>query len=131
MATATTGGKRDNNLKTGPSLTLEQALTMQKELYKGFAQDDFQKKLRALEKAHRKGSGEYVKGRQELCLTVQSTILPKYGFDGNQRGVFSMMVCMAEFNTNAEFIEMGMRINTLLDVESTAPVLDTQKQSDA
>jgi len=127
----TAGKKSGSSAKTTPSLTVEQALALQRELFKGFSQDSFQQKLGALERAHRKGSGEYLKGRQELCLTVQRLILPKYGFESSQRGVFSMMVCMADFNHNPEFVEMGMKINALLEVETGAIVLEAGKQSEA
>mmetsp|Transcript_22291 Transcript_22291/g.63988 ORF Transcript_22291/g.63988 Transcript_22291/m.63988 type:complete len:442 (-) Transcript_22291:32-1357(-) len=72
--------------------TLGRALSMQEDLIRGFANHDFQRALAKLIAEHPSKSGAaFVSKRRELALSVQSEVLPRYGFEGNDSGVSQMM----------------------------------------
>mmetsp|Transcript_86097 Transcript_86097/g.191785 ORF Transcript_86097/g.191785 Transcript_86097/m.191785 type:complete len:508 (-) Transcript_86097:101-1624(-) len=101
--------------------TLKQAVALQRELYDGFVTEEFQDALAALE--DQVGSGErtqiqFVQDRQELFLTVQRPLLPKYGFEGSQQGVFKMMGAMGPFLKDPEFKQLAADINEVLRIDS-------------
>mmetsp|Transcript_70584 Transcript_70584/g.228622 ORF Transcript_70584/g.228622 Transcript_70584/m.228622 type:complete len:559 (-) Transcript_70584:67-1743(-) len=108
-----------------PTLSLEAALQLQRELYEGFANKDFQAELRELEEQHGKGYEGYggEAERTALYLTVQSAILPKYGFEGSQAGVVAMLEAASCHNTNEEFRENRRMLNQLLGLEPTGEEL--------
>lgn len=93
-----------------PILTKDQALRLQRELLRAFEDPAFQQKLRAL-------AGQPAKKRQALILSVQKEVLPKYGFEGSLKGVFFMLKAMEAFYNVREFMEAGMRINQLLEID--------------
>mmetsp|Transcript_123894 Transcript_123894/g.231855 ORF Transcript_123894/g.231855 Transcript_123894/m.231855 type:complete len:132 (-) Transcript_123894:151-546(-) len=70
-------------------MTKELFMPMAKELLDGFSTADFQKKLQEL--LCTSSSKTNVPGRMELALTVQSKVLPKYGFPGTFEGVVMML----------------------------------------
>eukprot|EP00928_Gymnodinium_smaydae_P041724 TRINITY_DN28199_c0_g1_i1.p1 TRINITY_DN28199_c0_g1~~TRINITY_DN28199_c0_g1_i1.p1 ORF type:complete len:325 (-),score=73.76 TRINITY_DN28199_c0_g1_i1:84-1058(-) len=78
-----------------PSLNRAQVLQLASDLLEGFSADEFQVELLAL----RKGAppGAPVAGLQELALTVQRRILPKYGFYASPRGVSAMLLAVEPF----------------------------------
>merc|ERR1719178_515606 len=86
-----------------PSLTLEQALNMQDELQKGFSNTAFQMKLSELQRKFPKNGAQFMSARTELFLEVQSAVLPRYGFEGTQRGVIQMLAAAARWNGNKDF----------------------------
>lgn len=97
-----------------PKLTLKQALDLQKELYAGFANQRFQEQLGELNSQHGLAHQSFAAARSMLFLTVQRDILPKYGFEGSQRGVIEMLHAAAYFNDNEEYIRNRERLNKLL-----------------
>lgn len=112
---------------TEPSLSLEQALSLQRELIQGFEAYEFQQKLKDLLVLHA-NSGSDSKGRrlfnaerQKLFLAVQSQVLPTYGFEGTQKGVFTMMHSMSVFNGEPEFTQLGIYLDQLLALDQPSP----------
>lgn len=93
-------------------LTEEQAVSLQHALLEGFRAEAFQHELAAVEREHGRGSRQFVIKRQALCLTVQSQVLPKYGFEGTPRGVVQMMKAMDPYSH--ALAEAGQHIDVLL-----------------
>merc|ERR1712113_368543 len=108
-----------------PILTREQAFSLQEELGKGFADDEFQRKLTELEKTHGRQSNIFLRERQQLALTVQSSVLPKYGFEGNSKGVMNMMQSFRAFDTDDEFQSKGAVLGSLLRLDSPGQPQDS------
>eukprot|EP00439_Symbiodinium_sp_Y106_P063243 s3552_g9.t1 len=73
-----------------PELSVQQVIAMQRELHAGFSDPAFQRRLDILENFHAKDP-KLIPMRQELFLSVQSKLLPKYGFQGSLKGVFDML----------------------------------------
>eukprot|EP00408_Alexandrium_pacificum_P057795 CAMPEP_0171158806 /NCGR_PEP_ID=MMETSP0790-20130122/2703_1 /TAXON_ID=2925 /ORGANISM="Alexandrium catenella, Strain OF101" /LENGTH=685 /DNA_ID=CAMNT_0011623263 /DNA_START=148 /DNA_END=2205 /DNA_ORIENTATION=- len=101
-----------------PSITLEQALNMQKELYGAFSEMDFQDALEEVEEKHGKGYTNLTRHHTELFLSVQNQILPKYGYPGGQRGVTQMFQDVSRFNTDKQFQRNRFMLNQLLGLLS-------------
>lgn len=78
----------------------------------------FQKKLDALEVEHDKKSLEFMRLRQELFMSVQSLVLPLYGFEGTTRGVYKMMAAVGPYVNDREFVVLATKNNALLGVHS-------------
>lgn len=77
-------------------LTLDCALSLQEELMEGFGKPEFQRTLAQLVRAHpTKAGAEFLRKRTELFLSVQSVVLPRYGFEGSPKGVVQMMAAYA------------------------------------
>jgi len=93
---------------------------MQSELYKGFSDEGFQKQLKELETKHSKSSRDFVTERTQLFLSVQSVVLPKYGFEGTQKGVVLMLNAFQPFMGNADFLKQAYLINQALGLEPNA-----------
>lgn len=74
---------------------LERALSLQEELMEGFAQPEFQRALLAIIKDSPDRGLQFKKKQSLLFLTVQSAVLPRYGFEGTQAGVFEMVRAFA------------------------------------
>lgn len=77
------------------NLTRMHVLSMASDLLDGFSTEDFQQKLQEL--LRKKKSAREVPGRMELALTVQSKVLPKYGFPGTFAGVTQMLDAISPF----------------------------------
>mmetsp|Transcript_146870 Transcript_146870/g.258861 ORF Transcript_146870/g.258861 Transcript_146870/m.258861 type:complete len:263 (+) Transcript_146870:127-915(+) len=105
-------------VRAGGAFTLEEALRCNEELYAGFTTDLFQRELADLAKKHKEGSMPFLKARQQLFLTVQKEVLPKYGFEGTLNGVFKLMGASQPFINDPEFQEMASKINDVLGVNS-------------
>ena len=100
-----------------PTLTVEQALQIQRQLLVGFADREFQRKLMELEWAHGKDTGQFLTERQMLALEVQRVVLPKYGFDPGAKGVKDMMKAFdAPELAHKDIMTNGMMLNSLLRV---------------
>lgn len=103
-------------MKPGP-FTLERARRLQNELHAGFSTKPFREKLKALMEAHPSRSGrQFTQERQALFLTVQKDVLPKYGFEGSQKGILEMMSAFGPHNSDPEVIRMASQIDDLLKV---------------
>lgn len=98
----------------------ERAIALQRELLEGFEAPSFQRSLRELmaKKGSFQSQAHFAKERQQLFLTVQSKVLPKYGFEGSQPGVLKMMGAMGPFVGEKEFMELAREINAALGVDS-------------
>lgn len=106
----------EEEVKPGP-FTVDRAKQLQKDLYAAFSAPEFKKKLEALFAAHpTRSGGKFMQERQALYLSVQKDIIPKYGFEGNPKGVFHMMGSFGPFNSDPEVIRMGAAIEELLKV---------------
>jgi len=102
--------------------TKARALSLQQELLEGFRAHAFQQRLDALDRIYSAvpGSLEFQQERQELFLSVQSTVLPKYGFEGTLEGVFRMMGAMGRFLDDPEVLRLAKEINQLLGLRSSS-----------
>jgi len=101
-------------------LTLQQALNLQTELHFGFSQPAFQEKLQSLQEQF-EGTPRYVKECSDHILNVQQTILPRYGFQGNQKGVHEMLQAFGPHNDNPDIKKKGEEINKLLPKKLLEP----------
>jgi len=105
-------------------LSLKDALKIQQELYVGFKDAAFQKKLAALGTVHRKGSDDFLAARSALFLTVQREVLPRYGFEASPTGIVDMLNAAARWNSNKEYSTNRDNLNRLLGLlppESAKP----------
>eukprot|EP00913_Durusdinium_trenchii_P034313 g32105.t1 len=69
--------------------SLQDFLILQKELRAGFAEDTFQERLRKLQEQCERGElakTKFLAERLKLFLTVQSKVLPRYGYEGTSNG---------------------------------------------
>lgn len=105
-------------VRAGGALTLQEALRCNEELYEGFTTSKFQRELADLAQNHKEGSMPFLKARQQLFLTVQREVLPKYGFEGTLNGVFKLMGATQPFVDDPEFKEIASKINAVLGVNS-------------
>lgn len=99
------------------SITKQQAMNLQRELYLGFREDAFQQRLQALRDGYDPDSPEYVVARQRLFLLVQAPILPKYGFEGSLAGVFKMMTAMQPFIHDSDFVALAAAVNEMMEID--------------
>jgi len=104
---------------------------MMADLYDGFATEDFQKKLAELDAQYTKGSARHAGQRQKLFLEVQKLVLPKYGFDGNFKGVMDMMSAVQQFNSDEEFAYKSYLVNELVGLVPETPPTSAEAQQDA
>jgi len=113
---------------TAPTLTLEKALALQKDILEGVEAEGFQREIEALEKKHQRGTKEFAMGRTALCFKVQIPVLPKYGFEASMKGVLEMVNAMNEFNYDQQFSEMGSRLSSLMRIDGSPPPDQIQRQ---
>lgn len=104
----------------GPQLTLEHAKMLQRELLKGYKEFKFQQRLDSLDRIYGAfpDSMEFQQERQELLLSVQKQILPRFGFEGNIDGVYRMIGTMGAFLEDPEFTKLAKEINKTLGIRS-------------
>lgn len=99
--------------------SLQDFLILQKELRAGFAEDTFQEELRKLQEQCERGElakTKFLAERQKLFLTVQSKVLPRYGYEGTSNGVYKMMGDMKPYIKDPQFVELADEINGLLGI---------------
>eukprot|EP00421_Protoceratium_reticulatum_P074947 CAMPEP_0168410362 /NCGR_PEP_ID=MMETSP0228-20121227/27655_1 /TAXON_ID=133427 /ORGANISM="Protoceratium reticulatum, Strain CCCM 535 (=CCMP 1889)" /LENGTH=124 /DNA_ID=CAMNT_0008424093 /DNA_START=92 /DNA_END=462 /DNA_ORIENTATION=+ len=99
---------------TPGKLSLDQVLALQRDLYAGFADEDFQAKLEELEARLGKARVRYTREHTALFLTVQDRVLPRYGFEQGQRGVLKMLDDVSRFNGEPTFEQNRLELNQLL-----------------
>lgn len=97
-----------------PTLTLEQGRELQRCLLRHFRDEAFQQKRRALSQVHMEGSAVFYRERQKLFLSVQSKVLPDFGFGGDSQGVCDMIQAYELLGPDEEIMEQGYEINVLL-----------------
>lgn len=112
---------RNDNCSPPPSLTLEEALAMQRKLYARFESDDFQDRLEDLERKCEKGSRQFIEERNGLFLQAQAPVLESFGFQPNQQGVLEMLRAGARWSKNEDFRRARDRLNELLGIASEGP----------
>jgi len=95
-------------------LTRDRLLGLQHELHDALADDDFQGRLFECERVHGKGTVEFRRQHQQLVLEVQSTILPKYGFESSLQGVADMLAAVKAFLGDPEVAANIKAIDTLI-----------------
>mmetsp|Transcript_96654 Transcript_96654/g.171915 ORF Transcript_96654/g.171915 Transcript_96654/m.171915 type:complete len:325 (-) Transcript_96654:139-1113(-) len=96
-------------------LTLEQALSLQEDLMAGYGRTDFQQALAQIIQEHPEKSGHlFHKKRNDLFLTVQSVVLPRYGFEGTPKGVMQMMQAYGPHGQVPEVAWNNSELNKLL-----------------
>mmetsp|Transcript_144568 Transcript_144568/g.252022 ORF Transcript_144568/g.252022 Transcript_144568/m.252022 type:complete len:304 (+) Transcript_144568:80-991(+) len=92
-------------------------LSMAEELLDGFSTADFQRKLQTLLR-NRKSTTD-VPGRMELALTVQSKVLPKYGFPGTPEGIVEMLDAISPFTDDDKMQDLLWAIDEKLGIHPT------------
>jgi len=116
-------------------LDRDQVFELVKELYDGFADDDFQRKWKALHLMHRervrlagagnrdllKVSREFFKNSLDLSFTVHREVLLKYGFkDTTTNGISPMMKLLGQFALeDAEIALLLVAVNGLVGMAPT------------
>eukprot|EP00930_Biecheleria_cincta_P097395 TRINITY_DN89108_c0_g1_i1.p1 TRINITY_DN89108_c0_g1~~TRINITY_DN89108_c0_g1_i1.p1 ORF type:complete len:559 (+),score=85.77 TRINITY_DN89108_c0_g1_i1:191-1867(+) len=95
-------------------LSLEDALSLQRDLQERFSSDAFQDRLGNLESSMPKGSDLFVSERNALFLEAQIPVLEKYGFEGSQRGVVKMLQAGSRWNDNEKYQQNRELLNDLL-----------------
>lgn len=105
-------------------LSLEQAFKLQAELYDGFEDEIFQMQLSDLGPRPDQGSPAmvgYMRKLRDLALNVQSRVLPKYGFSGDQAGVRQMVAAFGPHLENKDIQDRANMINDLLGMPQQQP----------
>ncbi|CAE8603444.1 unnamed protein product [Polarella glacialis] len=99
------------------SFPLSCALSLQEELMDSYAKPQFQQALAEILREHPSKSGlQFFKKRNDLFLTVQSLVLPKYGFEGNSKGVVQMMSAYGPHGQCQEVAWNNEQLNQLLQL---------------
>jgi hypothetical protein len=78
-----------------PCWTKSRLLRLATELLEGYNEPQFQEQLKVL--LANAPNARDVPGRMELALTVQSKVLPKYGFQPTPEGIDAMMKIFSQF----------------------------------
>lgn len=88
--------KENGRTEVGVVLTNSCAITLLEELLAGYVQPDFQKAIADAYRKMKEDGNEVglVKTKRALCLPIQAAILPKYGFEPTQAGVYKLFLTM-------------------------------------
>lgn len=113
------------------SLTLVQALNLQRELCEGFSQKSFQQQLSKLRSRFPKATDEFFAELSELLLSVQSPALLRYGFEDTKNGVLFMINAINRFTNNPEIARRHREINKLLWPTETPSESTADKYAEA
>mmetsp|Transcript_121702 Transcript_121702/g.378845 ORF Transcript_121702/g.378845 Transcript_121702/m.378845 type:complete len:134 (-) Transcript_121702:86-487(-) len=109
--------------RSKPALSREQAVELLRELLAGYQSEDFRRRMEDLMAHYPDRTGliaehKYYTGfytmRKQVLLSLQSTVLPKYGFSKYQGGTVMMVTAIKQFNGDAEIARLGLEINTIL-----------------
>jgi len=103
------------------SRIISKAETVQllRELLVGFSSTTFQWKMSLLKKGI-PGEGFCLDGSEELALSVQREVLPRYGFKGTRRGVVAMICECSRYARDQEVIDLHNAINEQLGMDLAA-----------
>eukprot|EP00913_Durusdinium_trenchii_P016575 g15580.t1 len=112
----------------------EQAVQLQLELLSEFSSASFQRRLAELKNAHPNGPHFYVE-RRKLILSVQTKVIPKFGFAGDLGGVLEMVRVLGSFpDGDGEMGRRGWEIERLIgereELEATSPRKDGRSRKD-
>eukprot|EP00418_Pyrodinium_bahamense_P082025 CAMPEP_0179071118 /NCGR_PEP_ID=MMETSP0796-20121207/31369_1 /TAXON_ID=73915 /ORGANISM="Pyrodinium bahamense, Strain pbaha01" /LENGTH=356 /DNA_ID=CAMNT_0020768227 /DNA_START=1 /DNA_END=1071 /DNA_ORIENTATION=- len=103
----------------GHRLTKAEAMSLFTELYELYKEDEFQEELRLLrEEAEYMSRTDFVQTRQDLFFLVQRQVLPRYGFEESQAGVFRMMAAVGPFVEDADFVHLATKVNELVGIDN-------------
>lgn len=94
------------------TLTLPQAIDLQRALMQGYGNQDFQAKLlklRAESASRKQARQEY----QDLMRSVQNVVLPRFGFEATSSGVEEMIQAIDVHWRNPEINDNSNKINDL------------------
>jgi len=101
----------------GHTFTLDNALSLQEDLIRGFAKAEFQRALAEVIREFPEKTGtKFGRKRNELLLTVQSQVLPEYGFEGTSAGVMKVISAFAPYSERPDVAWNQEQINLLLRV---------------
>jgi len=91
------------------------------ELLEGYSDPDFQDALTLVHKSRQESEDEveFVKGRRALTMSVQATVLPKYGFEASQDGVQKSYCALINVQ-DAEIQKMNREISFWMDERPSA-----------
>jgi hypothetical protein len=95
-------------------LTKERALALQKELLTKFSAPLFQALLLETDREHEDEPIAFRKAQQDLVLTVQKEVLPKFGYEGSFQGVAAMRNDFKIFSDDAEVSANRLTIHRLI-----------------
>ncbi|CAE7602347.1 tycA [Symbiodinium sp. CCMP2456] len=107
-----------------PDRSLDSFIALQRALRSGFAEAKFQEQLYQLKEQCEKGElkkTKFLEQRQQLFLTVQSEVLPKFGYEGTSLGVYKMMGDMKPYVQEPDFVVLADEINALLGIDYSPP----------
>lgn len=106
---------------SAPSLTRDEAFSMQKELLAGFSSSLWQKRLEEIRRNHPDHkSAAYIQAFADHCLTVQKKVLLKHGFQENHKGVREMAKLLFRWSqADPDFLDIGIQIDTILGVNAS------------
>jgi len=100
-----------------PKLSIEEARTMLAEFASRYEADSFQHKMIQAYKNHliRNDDVALMKERRQVCMPIQASILPKFGFEPTSRGVAQATACLAgqELNSDPEVLRLNAYVTHL------------------
>eukprot|EP00931_Biecheleriopsis_adriatica_P008843 TRINITY_DN109981_c0_g1_i1.p1 TRINITY_DN109981_c0_g1~~TRINITY_DN109981_c0_g1_i1.p1 ORF type:complete len:432 (-),score=112.65 TRINITY_DN109981_c0_g1_i1:101-1396(-) len=96
-----------------------ETVQMLRELLTGFSSPAFQWKLSLLKQGQSR-QGVVLDGIEELALSVQREVLPKYGFKGSRRGVVHMICECSRYAKDSEVTDLHNSINEKLGMDAAA-----------
>eukprot|EP00434_Breviolum_minutum_P033961 symbB.v1.2.030053.t1/scaffold3333.1/size58887/2 len=96
------------------NLTRDEAIQLQLELLDAFRSEDFQVRLEELKASLKDGASYYVE-RRKLVLSVQTQVIPKFGFASDLGGVLEMVRLLGSFNDeDGTMSQRGLEIERLI-----------------
>ncbi|CAE7211191.1 PCM1, partial [Symbiodinium sp. KB8] len=113
-------------------LTRQQAVELQNELLEGFRSGDFQERFRELQAKFPDGGATFYVERRKLVLSVQTKVIPKYGFAADLSGVFDMVRLLGTLpDEENEIGRRGWEIERLIGERETSHENAQAKDVDA
>jgi len=113
-------------------LSRQQAVDLQNELLEGFRSGDFQERFRELQAKFPDGGATFYVERRKLVLSVQTKVIPKYGFAADLSGVFDMVRLLGTLpDEENEIGRRGWEIERLIGERETSHENAQAKDVDA
>lgn len=103
-----------------PGISKAETLQLLQDLLAGFSSPAFEWKLSLLKKARNSRDGFSLDGIEELALSVQREVLPRYGFKGTRRGVAAMISECSRYIQDQDVIDLHNAINDKLGMDAAA-----------
>lgn len=111
ISDASTACSKDSG-HSGPEWTKQRVLALCQDLLQGFSDPQFKNQLKEL--FANSPDKVQVAGRMELALTVQRSVLPRYGFEASVAGVEAMRQTVCPFTVDWMVRKLVDDIDTLL-----------------